>query len=125
MATQAERNLALCKEVFDIQSELALGIVDQAAFVAVASKLPDFFAPSFALTMGPGLGDAEAVNFRAMTQITHPIFHDVKNTKVEHDCSVLNNDKIRALEHRTSVFLDAWGREVPEIGRASCRERVC
>ena len=55
MAIQAERNLALCKEVFDIQSELALGIVDQAAFVAVASKLPDFFAPSFALTMGLSL----------------------------------------------------------------------
>ena len=113
MAIQAERNLALCKEVFDIQSELALGIVDQAAFVAVASKLPDFFAPSFALTMGPGLGDAEAVDFRAMTQIAHPIFENVKNTKAEHDCSVLNNDKIRALAHRTAVFLDAWGREVP------------
>ena len=124
MATQAERNLALCKEVFDIQSELALGIVDQAAFVAVASKLPDFFAPSFALTMGPGLGDAEAVNFRAMTQITHPIFHDVKDTKVEHDCSVLNNDKIRALEHRTAVFLDAWGREVPGTNKTYTFEHV-
>jgi len=124
MATQAERNLALCKEVFDIQSELALGIVDQAAFVAVASKLPDFFAPSFALTMGPGLGDAEAVNFRAMTQITHPIFHNVKNTKVEHTCTVLNNDKIRALEHRTAVFLDAWGREVPGTNKMYTFEHV-
>ena len=71
MATQAERNLALCKEVFDIQAELAVGIVDQAMFVKAASKLPDFFAPSFALTMGPGLGDAKAVNSRN-AQIVHP-----------------------------------------------------
>ena len=124
MATQAERNLALCKEVFDIQAELAVGIVDQAMFVKAASKLPDFFAPSFALTMGPGLGDAKAVTFREMTQIVHPIFESVKNKKVEHDCSVLNNDKIRALAHFTSVFVDAWGREVPGTDKLYSFEHI-
>lgn len=112
MATQAERNLARCKECFDIQAELALGIVDQAMFVKVASKLPRFFAETFALSMGPGVAEADGIDFQTMTQIVHPIFERVKNKRVQHDCTVLNNDKIRALTHHTAVFVDAWGREV-------------
>ena len=63
-------------------------------------------------SVGPGVAEADGIDFQTMTQIVHPNFERVKNKRVEHDCTVLNNDKTRALTHHTAVFVDAWGREV-------------
>jgi peroxiredoxin len=112
---QASRNMAACRETFEIQIKMAMGKVDESMIAEFSAKFAGFFAPTFDMIVNPKTSGPKVMGgtFVEAVEVTSPIWIGFKNTNIDNKSFVAKRDgTIEVTQVYHQHLTDASGVEV-------------